>query len=80
MTITEALRIIQCAPKDGRLYSVILACGFTPLHLQTFLSAHLQRSLPTRKVVVTPGMYGNLAGTIEGIGDSAVDGIAVALE
>ena len=80
MRIIEALKITQSAPANGRPFSVVLACGFTPLHLQTFLSAHLQQSLPDRKVVVTPGLYGNLAETLEATSDSAIDGIAIALE
>ena len=80
MKITEALKITQSAPANARPFSVVLACGFTPLHLQTFLSAHLQHSLPNRKVVVTPGLYGNLAQTLEGTSDSAIDGVAIALE
>ena len=78
--ITEALKITQSAPANARPFCVVLACGFTPLHLQTFLSAHLQQSLPNRKVVVTPGLYGTLAETLERTGDSAIDGMAVALE
>ena len=80
MKITEALKITQSAPANARPFSVVLACGFTPLHLQTFLSAHLQQSLPNRKVVVTPGLYGNLAETLEATSDSAIDGVAIALE
>ena len=80
MKVTEALKIIQSAPANARPFSVVLACGFTPLHLQTFLSAHLQQSLPDRKVVVTPGLYGNLAQTLEGNQDPVIDGIAIALE
>jgi hypothetical protein len=78
--ITEALKITQSAPANARPFCVVLACGFTPLHLQTFLSAHLQQSLPNRKVVVTPGLYGTLAEALEGTSDAAIDGIAVALE
>jgi len=78
--ITEALKITQSAPANARPFSVVLACGFTPLHLQTFLSAHLQQSLANRKVVVTPGLYGSLAETLEGTSDSAIDGVAIALE
>ena len=80
MKITEALKITQSAPANARPFSVVLACGFTPLHLQTFLSAHLQQSLANRKVVVTPGLYGSLAETLEGTSDSAIDGVAIALE
>ena len=46
MRITEALKIINDAPKDAKAFEVTLACGFTPLHLQTFLCAQLQQMLP----------------------------------
>ncbi len=81
MTITEALRITQSASRDARPFSVTLVCGFTPLHLQTFLAAHLQTALPDRKVTVTAGLYGNLVGTLETAADAAPqDGLAIALE
>lgn len=80
MTITEALRIIQRAPRDGRNFLVLLACGFTPLHLQTFLAAHLQLALPDRKVTVATGLYGDLAGTLESLSQRPTDGVVIALE
>jgi len=80
VTITEALKVIQSAPRDGRPFSVTLACGFTPLHLQTFLTAHLQRALTDRKVTISTGLYGSLAGTLERIAGSAPDGVVIALE
>jgi FkbH-like protein len=81
VTITEALRITQSAPRDARPFAVTLACGFTPLHLQTFLAAHLQRVLTDRKVTITSGLYGNLAGTLEGLsGASAPEGLVIVLE
>ena len=81
MTITEALRITQSVPRDARPFAVTLACGFTPLHLQTFLAAHLQQALPDRKVTLTPGLYGNLVGTLESISEAALpDGLVIALE
>lgn len=80
MTITEALKVMQGAPRDGRRFCVTLACGFTPLHLHTFLTAHLQQALPDRKVSISTGLYGNLAGTLEGIAGSAPDGVVIALE
>ncbi len=81
MTITEALRITQSAPRDARAFAVTLACGFTPLHLQTFLAAHLQQALPDRKVKVASGLYGNLAGTLESISDAAFpDALAIPVE
>ena len=81
MTITEALKITQLAPRDARPFAVKLACGFTPLHLQTFLAAHLQQALPERKVTITPGQFGDLAGTLESLfGAPPLDGIVIALE
>ena len=81
MTITEALRITQSVPRDARPFPVTLACGFTPLHLQTFLAAHLQLALPDRKVTITPGAYGDLAGALEAIGETTqADAVVVAME
>jgi FkbH-like protein len=83
VTITEALQIAQRVPVTAPKFQVKLACGFTPLHLQTFLTAHLQQRLPDRKVASTPGLYGDLAGTLEnlvaGDGDRP-DCLAVVLE
>ena len=81
MNITEALKITQNVPRDARPFAVTLACGFTPLHLQTFLTAHLQQALPDRKVSITSGLYNNLAGTLEAISDASIpDALVVALE
>ena len=81
MTITEALKIMQAAPPDARPFAVKLACGFTPLHLQTFLAAHLQQALPDRKVAITTGLYGDLLRTLEGLTEPELpDGVAIALE
>ena len=81
MNITEALKITQNVPRDARPFAVTLACGFTPLHLQTFLAAHLQQSLPDRKVTISSGLYGNLVGTLEAISSAALpDGLVIALE
>jgi FkbH-like protein len=59
---------------------LLLACGFTPLHLQTFLTAHLQKNLPARKVRASVGLFGNVAGTLESAAKSDPHGIAIALE
>ncbi|HKD04414.1 MAG TPA: HAD-IIIC family phosphatase [Bryobacteraceae bacterium] len=80
MTVTEALKVIRAAPGSATEYHVLLACGFTPLHLQTFLTAHLQEHLPTRKVQTSVGLFGNLAGTLESAAKSDPHAIAIALE
>jgi FkbH-like protein len=81
VNITEALKITQKVPRDARPFAVTLACGFTPLHLQTFLAAYLQQTLPERKVTIASGLYGNLAGTLEAISSDALpDGLVIAME
>jgi hypothetical protein len=66
MKLSEALQVLNAARSfHGTVFRVLLACGFTPLHLETFLGAHLQELLPERPVKVTSGLYGDLAGTLE---------------
>jgi len=76
--LSEALEILQSARHHQHPFNVTLACGFTPLHLQTFLAAHLQVAFADRRVEIKTGLYGDLAGTLERAADS--DAIAVAIE
>jgi FkbH-like protein len=74
---TEALQCLQNRPQGGTPFDVTLACGFTPLHVQTFLAAHLQQRLPEQYVTVRPGLLGDLIGTLE---NSTGQAVAVPLE
>lgn|GEM_PF-232174 len=76
---SEALTIVKSAPEAGTPFAVTLACGFTPLHLATYLGAYLQRALPTRRVDVRPGMYGDLVGTVA-VTETDSHAIAIAIE
>jgi FkbH-like protein len=67
VTITEALRISQQPPTGAGQFTLVLACGFTPLHLKTLTGGHLQRRFSNRAVRVTPGTYGDLPGTLEAL-------------
>src|SRR5882672_6606771 len=67
MKLIEALEIIKQGPPESAAFAVDLACGFTPLHFQTFLHAHLQRLFPGHKVVVRTGLFGDLLGNLERI-------------
>jgi FkbH-like protein len=80
MRVTDALKILQDAPSQGKPFEVTLACSFTPLHLQTFLAAYLQQALPHRRVSVATGLYGNLPKTIEDQAERGVNNIAIAME
>lgn len=64
MKLVDALKALRSTP-EGRALPLHLVCGFTPLHLQTFLAAHLQLKEPTRKVVVSSGLFGDCVGNLE---------------
>jgi FkbH-like protein len=80
MRISEALKVTQAAPRDAEPFRVALVCGYTPLHLQTFLAAHLQLAYPQRRVTVVPSLYGDIAGGLESLADEAIDAVSLSLE
>ena len=80
MNITEALKVLHAQRSVGAEVHYVLACSFTPLHLGTLLSAHLQRRDAEHRVVVDTGIYGDLPGNVEAIGQQRVEGAAVVFE
>jgi len=81
MKLTEALKILQRpAPPGAQPLRVFLACGFTPLHLQTFLGASLKAHSPTHQVSVETGLYGDCLGSVERLPAAGVEAAAVVLE
>ena len=81
MKLAEALLIARKPPSQpSQPWRVLLACGFTPLHLGTFLHAHLRLALPTRNVSIFNGLFGDLAGTVEAALTQEADAVAVAVE
>ena len=80
MKIAEAFQILQGASNKQSSFQVVLACGFTPLHLRLFLAAHLQQALPTHQIEVTTLLYGNLVGNLETLVGGVQETLAVALE
>lgn len=77
MKLATALHLMTETSKELPTKNVFLACGFTPLHLQTFLTAHLQLSSPESHVVVTTGLYGDLVGNIARIPQGAPAAIVI---
>jgi FkbH-like protein len=67
MKLIEALKLAG-APQEGPAFHALLACGFTPLHLETALKARFRLALPKRTVHIQTGLYGDLAGTLEQAG------------
>jgi FkbH-like protein len=81
MKLSEALKISQTDPGPGaEKFRVYLACGFTPLHLATFLAAHLRLRVPSRDVEIQTGRYGDLTGTLARLRESSGDAAALVLE
>jgi FkbH-like protein len=81
MKLIDALEILKQPDASGApLLKVYLACGFTPLHLQTFMAAHLKSRLTQRRVEISTGLFGDLAGNIERLEPSGVHALAVVVE
>jgi FkbH-like protein len=80
MTLIEALEIMKQPAAASPSLRVLLACGFTPLHLQTFLAAHLRKVRSTHPVEVTTGLFGDLAGNLERLDSERYNAVAAAIE
>lgn len=81
MKLIDALAIARRpAPEDASLLKVFLACGFTPLHLETFLAAALSDRSPLEHAEVTSGLFGDLAGNIERIQPGDCDVLIALIE
>ena len=81
MKLIEALKIMQLPVVDAASsLRIFLACGFTPLHLQTFLVAHLRAKRPDALPKMQNGLFGDLVGNIERLDSSKIDVVAVILE
>src|SRR6185503_4053253 len=81
MKLAEALRIIQAPPPPGaEKFSVYLACSIFPLHLSTFLAAHLRERLSNRVVEINTGLFGDLPGNVISLRESSADAGAVVIE
>ena len=82
MKLIEALQVIRSRRElpDSRPFG--LATGFTPLHLGTFLTAHLQQRLSTARVELEVGRYGDLLGNVRRAADGGARsaGLAVVIE
>jgi FkbH-like protein len=81
MKLLEALKLIQHNPGlESENLDVFLACGFAPLHLQTFLCAHLRQFLPECRISVHIGLFGDCLGNVERALRSRFDAVAGVLE
>lgn len=81
MKLIDALAVNRRPlPEGAPTLRIFLACGFTPLHLQTFLTASLRERSPLERVEVTTGLFGDLAGNIERLQISDCDALVLPIE
>ena len=64
MKLSDAIKVQRAVNATAAPYRALLACGFTPLHLQTYLHAHLQKFLPDHRIELQTGLFGDLVGTL----------------
>ena len=66
MNLLDALELVKqpiSEPASDR--ELFLGCGFTPLHLKTFLAANLRLCFPKDRIEIGTGLYGDLVGSLE---------------
>ena len=81
MKLLAALEIQnQPLPDSAAVREVFLVCGFTPLHLKTFLTAHLRLFFPNDRIEIQTGLYGDLAGSLERVPPSSRSTVCVLVE
>ena len=81
MKLIEALEILKDGPgPEAPALSFFLACGFTPLHLLTFLKAHSQERNPAARVEIEIGLFGDLPGNLDRASHSSPQGAAIVVE
>jgi FkbH-like protein len=81
MKLLDALKITQSPPEpEARPLEIYFVCGFTPLHVQTFLAAHLRLLCADRRIQVHTGLYGDFLGNLDRAAKSNVQAVVIALE
>ena len=81
MNLLDALELLKRPiPEPASDRRVYLECGFTPLHLKTFLAAHLRLCFPKDRIEIKTGLYGDLAGNLERVQPSGRSVICVVVE
>jgi FkbH-like protein len=81
LKLADALRVVSRNPQPpAETFRVQLACGFTPLHLQTFLAAELRLRMPLHHVAVGTGLYEDTAGTLRHARGERLDAVVLVIE
>ena len=80
MKLSQAVLLAHRAKQPAADHRpVALVCGFSPLHLETFLAAHLKERFPESSIQIRVGVFGDLTGNLERLASSEAPS-AVVLE
>ena len=81
MKLIDALELLKRPVSNTASdLKIFLACGFTPLHLETFLAAHLRILFPDHRIGITTGLFGDLIGNVIRLKPSSVSSLVVVIE
>jgi FkbH-like protein len=81
MKLIDALELLRRPISDDAPdLKIFLACGFTPLHAQTFLAAQLRTLFPQHNIEIKTGIFGDLRGNIEHLVPSGFNSLVVIIE
>src|SRR5208282_2166147 len=81
MNLLDALELLnRPIPEPASEQGIFLECGFTPLHLKTFLAAQLRLCFPKDRIEIKTGLYGDLAGNLERVQPSSRSVVCVVVE
>src|SRR5260370_27497136 len=81
MRLSEALRINeQAVSATSPPRKVHLVCGFTPLHLETFVKANVRRNFPGEGVEIISGLFGDFEGNLRKATQAPAEGALLVLE
>ena len=81
MKLIEALELLRAREAQStEVVAVFLACGFQPLHIQTFLAAEIAVRLPDRLPNVEVGLFGDLIGNLDRLAASKPEAGAIVIE
>jgi len=81
MKLIDALELLKHPISEGASpLKVYLDCGFTPLHLQTFLAAQLRVLCPHSLIDIKTGLYGDFVGNLQRVSPSDMDVMSLVIE
>src|SRR5258708_1403189 len=81
MRLSEALRINeQAVSATSPPRKIHLVCGFTPLHLETFVQANVRLNFPGEGVEIISGLFGDLEGNLRKASQAPSECALVVLE